>query len=567
MRRNNYKIYALLILFGLGLSLCPQPTKAAGATLYLSPSSGTKAIGATFTVGVKVNSGGEVINAAEGSISYDTNLLDVVSVSKGGSIFPFWTAEPGASGGIIRFGGGLPPPAYNGSAGHIIGITFKGKRAGEARVSFTSGAVLANDGKGTNIIAGMGSASFTIGAAQIKPSKPKEPTKPKVPDYNKPVITSATHPDQDLWYKETEAQFKWELKESITGVSIAFDQESFTDPGSASDGLFGEKIYTVDKDGHWYLHLKLKDASRWGTIAHYQVNIDTAPPLAFEVAVSEVEIGEWPELSFKTTDELSGLAKYLVYFDRLDGPGRELSPDQESHKVSGLKAGKHTAIIKAIDKAGNEQIATVEFFISAIAAPTIDSYSKELKSSDNFYAKGGATPNGLVVIYIEQGGRLVATSSSAVDAGGKWLYIHDDKLDNGRYSFWAEARNDKGICSEPSEKYTFLVSPPVFTMIGSFVVNYFTVLVSLLFLIVLIVLIIFWFILFIRKKLKKETKEIAEILRRNSIEMKKAIDSVFAKLSANKVGQTKAKEDLKNKVDGNEKKTLKEIQDVEKILK
>ena len=257
----------------------------------------------------------------------------------------------------------------------------------------------------------------------------------------------------------------------------------------------------------------------------------------------------------------------MIYFDRLDGPGSELAPDQESIKVSGLKAGKHMAIVKAIDKAGNEQIATVEFFINAIAAPTIDSYSKELKSSDNFYAKGGAIENGRVVIYIEQGGRLVATSGAAVDAGGKWLYIHDDKLDNGRYSFYAEAMNDKGLRSEPSERFTFLVSPPVFTMIGSFVINYFTIFVSLLFLIVLIILIIFWFILFFRKKLKKETKEIAEILRRNSIEMKKALDSVFTKLSANKVSPSKAKEELRSKVDGNEKKTLKEIQDVEKILK
>ncbi len=544
-----------------------MPAKTAGATLYLSPSSGTKTIGATFSVGVKVNSGGEVINAAEGSISYDTNLLDVVSVSKGGSIFPFWTAEPGASGGIIRFGGGLPPPAYNGSAGHIIGITFKAKRAGEARVSFTSGAVLANDGKGTNIIAGMGSASFTIGAAQIAPTKPKEPPKPKVPDYNKPVIISATHPNQDLWYKETEAQFKWELKESINGVSIAFDQKQYTDPGSTSDGLFGEKTYTADKDGHWYLHLKFEDASRWGTIAHYRVNIDTVPPLAFEVAVSDAPIGEWPELSFETTDELSGLSKYLIYIGNLDQDAHELASDKNIFQITGINAGTHTAVVKAIDKAGNEQISTVEFTIKSIMTPTIDSYSKELKSSDNFYAKGTAIEDGRVVIYIEQGDRLVATSSAAVDAGGKWLYIHDDKLGNGRYSFYVEAMNDKGLRSEPSEKFTFLVSPPVFTMIGSFVINYFTVFVSLLFLIVLIVLIIFWFIFFIRKKLKKETKEIAEILRRNSIEMKKAIDSVFAKLSVNKVGQTKAKEELKSKVDGNEKKTLKEIQDVEKILK
>lgn len=567
MTRNKYKILSLVILLGLGLCFCPVPTSAAGATLYLSPSSGTKSIGSTFTVNVKVNSGGEVINAAEGAISYDTALLDVVSVSKGGSIFPFWTGEPGASGGVIRFGGGLPPPAFNGSAGHIIGITFRAKRAGEARVSFSSGAVLANDGKGTNIIAGMGSANFTLTASKIPPTKPREPAKPKEPDYNKPIIISATHPDPDLWYKEADVEFKWEMPKSIVGVSIAFDQKSFTDPGPASDGLFSEKNYTVEEDGTWYLHLKFKNSTRWGTIAHYKINIDTAPPLPFEVLVSEVGIGEWPELSFKTSDELSGLSKYLIYIGSLDRQAHELTPDKESLQISGLSAGHHTAIVMAIDKAGNEQITTVEFFIKAIDAPTIDSYSKELKSSDNFYAKGTAIENGRIVIYIERDGYLVATSSSAIDANGKWLYIHDDKLSNGRYIFWAEAMNDKGIRSEASEKYTFLVSPPVFTIIGNYVINYFTILVSLLFLIVLIIFIIFWIVALIRKKLKKETIEIEEVLQRNSHEMKKAIDASFAGMGTNKATQAKAKAELKSKIDENEKRALKEIKDVEEILK
>ncbi|MCK5358855.1 MAG: hypothetical protein KAJ48_10705, partial [Elusimicrobiales bacterium] len=65
----------------------------------------------------------------------------------------------------------------------------------------------------------------------------------------------------------------------------------------------------------------------------------------------------------------------------------------------------------------------------------------------------------------------------------------------------------------------------------------------------------------------KETKEIEEILHRNSLEMKKIIDTSFAKMGATKAAQTKARAELKGKVDENEKKTLKEIQDVEEILK
>jgi hypothetical protein len=77
----------------------------------------------------------------------------------------------------------------------------------------------------------------------------------------------------------------------------------------------------------------------------------------------------------------------------------------------------------------------------------------------------------------------------------------------------------------------------------------------------------------IRKRLKKETVDIEEVLHRNALEMKKAIDQEFTTLkkyegkTGYKVQKTKTKERLKKKVDENEKKTLKEIRDVEDILK
>jgi hypothetical protein len=566
----------LLILISVSfLGNLPLPANAAGATLYLSPSSGTKTVGSTFSVGIKVNSGGNVINAAEGTLSYDGTILETVNTSKSGSIFPFWTAEPSASGGTIRFGGGLPPPAYNGSSGHIISVTFRAKKAGEAKINFTSGAVLANDGKGTNIISGMGGASFTIGAASTKPAtpaapeKPSEPVKPVEKDYNKPVIKSSTHPDQDLWYKEKEVNFSWEMPAGVSGVSIAFGQEEFVDPGPSSDGEFSEKTYTVEKDGVWHLHLKLKDASRWGTIGHYQVKVDSTPPEELSFEIIEAAPGEWPTLKFAASDALSGLSKYLIYIGSLEHQSHDLSPDEESLELSGLGVGDHVAMIRVLDKAGNERVETVKFRIEPIPAPVILNYQAELKSSDNFYISGTAESAATTTIHIERDGKIILSADTTVDSNGNWFYIFENKLENGRYGVWAESVNKNGIGSLPSEKKTFLVTPPVFMVIGDYIINYFTVFVSLLFLTILIVLFIFWIIALIRKKLKKETVEIEEVLHRNALEMRKAIetevDSIIAsKLKADKL---KAKSRLLDKVLDNEKKTLKEIKDVEEILK
>ncbi len=572
MRRKITK--ALILLIFSFLANLPAPASAAGATLYLSPSSGAKTVGSTFSVGIKVNSGGNVINAAEGTLSYDGAILETVNTSKGGSIFPFWTSEPSASGGTIRFGGGLPPPAYNGSSGHIISVTFRAKKAGEAKISFNSGAVLANDGKGTNIISGMGGASFTIAVAGKKPStpnsdKPVKPAKPAEKDYNKPIIKSITHPDQAMWYREKEVKFSWDMPNGINGVSIVFDQKEYTDPGPSSDGDFSEKTYTVKADGIWYLHLKLKDSSRWGTLAHFRVNIDSVPPEELSVEILEAEPGEWPTLKFAASDALSGLSNYLIHIGSLENQSYDLPAEEEDLKLENFSVGEHVVMVRAIDKAGNEKVETVKFWIEAIPAPIIINYQTELKSNDNFYINGTAENATKAIIYIERDGQVIVNNETTVDANENWFYIFEEKLDNGRYTVWAESENKNGIGSLPSEKKMFLVTPPVFMMIGDFVVNYFTVFVSLLFLIILIILLIFWIVGLIRKKLKKETTEVEEVLHRNSEEMKQAIEKEFtniigARLKADKL---KAKDRLKEKVTKNEQKTLKEIQDVEEILK
>ncbi|MCK5538746.1 MAG: hypothetical protein KAI79_18115 [Bacteroidales bacterium] len=100
-------IILLFLIFGLSNS---QTANAASASLYLTPSSGTYVLGSTFTVTVKVNSDGQSINAAEGTVVYDTERLDVVSISKAGSIFNLWTLDPADTGSSIGFGGGIPRP-------------------------------------------------------------------------------------------------------------------------------------------------------------------------------------------------------------------------------------------------------------------------------------------------------------------------------------------------------------------------------------------------------------------------------------------------------------------------
>lgn len=580
MRRiKNFLLINLIAVFVLTFSGV-ETAKAASATLYLSPASGTYVIGSNFNVGIKVNTDGEVVNAAEGVVSFDANLLEAVSVSKAGSIFPFWTTEPtpNNSAGTIRFGGGLPPPAYKGSAGHIATITFKAKKAGSAAVRFSSGAVLANDGKGTNILASMGSANFVISPKSEAPKPAVDDKKTEVKKeepkeveeiYNKPVIISPSHPNQETWYNKNTAQFKWDLPESVIGVSAVLNEESYTDPGPKSDGLFDQKEYPDLKDGAHYLHLKFQDSKKWGTVASYKIMIDTEAPLPFEIEIKETEAGEWPEIIFETKDELSGLEKYEIIIGSKE---ETLGADQKSYRVSGLGIGEHNVIINAIDKAGNARMAKAVVKINALDAPKIVNYAHEIKSSDQFFVNGTAPEGTIVTLFIEKEGVPSISGEATTDSAGNWFYVHKDNLENGRYVVWAVAKNKNEIESNPSEKVSFLVTPPIFAVIGDFVINYFTVFVSLLFLIVLIVILIIFLISFAKKKLRKETVEIEEVLHTNLESYKKSIDEEFLTLSKKQTVTAKkeastTKLKLKKELDLVEQKILKEIKDVEEMLK
>lgn len=582
----KYLFFILIVVCLFAAQGANQPALAAGASLYLAPSAGTYVINNAFTISVKVNSGGEAINAVEGLISYDKDLLDATAVSSGGSIISLWISDPAISktAGTISFSGGSPKP-YTGTAGQIISITFKSKKAGKAFVRFSSGAVTAHDGKGTNILASMGSANYTISpkveaekedAGVNKPSladsAEKTETKPEA-DYNKPLIKSLSHPDSNSWYNNNTAKFAWEMPESIIAVSIDFNQEPTSDPGPNSDGVFKEKDYPDIKDGVWYLHLKFKDNKKWGTVAHYKVMIDTEAPKPFAVEVVPALAGEWPLLRFAASDDKSGLDRYEIILGDLNGKPVVLEADKQEYKIAGLSVGEHSALVKAVDKAGNERIATANFKVEAIAAPLIKNYAQEIRPDDNFYINGTATGDCEITIIIQKPDGKEITGQAQSDASGNWFYVSAEKFENGRYIVWVIARNNNGIESLPSEKVSFLATPPIFATIGAYVINYFTVFASLLFIIVLIIALVIYILGFVRRRLRKETVEIEKVLHENlqayeaDFEKESLRMSKFEGKASYKAEKEKSQAVLKAKIEEIEKKILKEIRDVEKIIK
>lgn len=581
MRKKFFIIFAIALTLSLWFGNCPFAL-AEGGLLYLDPSVGTNPLGNNFSVIIKLDSGGQNINAAEGALNFNANLLQVSSMSKSGSIFSFWTTEPSFSNskGTIVFGGGMPSPGYKGAGGKIITVNFQAKALGNAQLIFSSGAILANDGKGTNILTTMGSGNFTI-SPQIKapdagtaPASSTAPTAENVPPAlpNEITISSPSHPDQNGWYREKNVKIDWVMPDNINSISYAFDNKPNTDPGDKGIEKITSKEYPDVSDGVWYFHIKGKTKEGWQETIHFRIQIDSTPPQPFAVSVDQPDPFDWPVLYFKTEDKQSGIMRYEAKIGSLDERGEVLDADNPSLKISKVEIGEHTAMIKAVDKAGNETYATLSFNVNPIETPVVKNYSAELKSNDQFFISGTALSNVDVVISVQDSDGKIQTKSVRSDQNGNWYFIGRLGLPDGRYVAWATAVNDQSLNSKPTPQISFMVTSPILIRFGDFVVNYFTVFVSLLFMILLIIFAAVYLAGIMRKRLKKETVEVEKVLHDNLNGLRSEIDKDLSQLAkyAGTEGFTKekmrTKVALRDRISLTEKKIMKEIKDVEKIL-
>jgi len=175
--KKNIGIHSYIFILFI-VSVFIGPCLVSAATINLSPSDGSYNVGDTIRVRVSVGTNTS-INATSGKVSFPNDKLTLTSMSKAGSIVSLWAQEPSYSNtsGTASFEGVILN-GYTGTSGTIITMIFKAKASGVANISFSQASVLANDGNGTEVVTGKGTAQFSIGAGQIKTEdKPQAPVR------------------------------------------------------------------------------------------------------------------------------------------------------------------------------------------------------------------------------------------------------------------------------------------------------------------------------------------------------------------------------------------------------
>ncbi len=437
------------------------PAKSDAATLGVSPSSATIRVGKTITVAVRVGSADQAMNSAEAAVTFPTDLLQLQSISKTGSIFQFWTTEPAGSNasGRIVFSGGLPSPGFSGGGGNIIRITFLAKARGTATLSITGAKVLANDGLGTDILTSADGATYAIQTAEKTPTPA-----PQVPDRPTPILTSSTHPDQNAWYTASTALVSWSDTANRRGVSFSVTQNATDQPDDHDEAAAGTAEVALPSDGVWYFHLKARYDSGWSSAFHYTLRRDATPPESFTVDVKQNRgtFDPTPVFTFAPHDATSGIDRTVLVMD--GGAEQNVTSPLTLHD---LPPGNHHAIITAYDKAGNTASASADFTTEGYPAPTITSLRSPIILLQPIEVYGTSSLGDMVIVYLngEELGRTILGHADMVwetPPRISWSVKSDRLYRPGTYQVTAKAIS-------PTGQKSVLTDPLTLRITGSFV--------------------------------------------------------------------------------------------------
>ncbi len=359
-RMPGYKKFIVLLAVFSAFSFS---VANAATTLFLTSDTPQPVVGNTVNVTVDINSD-QPINAAQGTLYYPSDILQVEQVTHASSIFDIWLAEPtvNASTSQISFLGGSTN-SFSGGSLPVFTVVFRVRGAGKGTVGFNSAEVIAGDGTGANILSSStdmsvmavtpGATSTPVAAAQTPPPpvQIKRPAAPAAKLPVAPVLSVGLYPDQSGWYNIIRNFLvQWQLPPDVSDVATALNQDPQFDP-TVSEGLFDNKVFGALQEGIWYLHVRFKNSVGWGPTTHYRIGIDTTPPLPFIAKIKEGPVTEVsaPTVQFSTLAQPSGIAFYRIL---VDGTSVGIS-SSTSFVLPSLSFGLHQVSVQAVDDAGN----------------------------------------------------------------------------------------------------------------------------------------------------------------------------------------------------------------------
>jgi hypothetical protein len=342
-----------LILFSIFYFLF-STHQASAALLYSQSAQQDVYNGQTFVLDWFLDTEGRPINSFDLKIDFNKDVLEVIEAGSGNSLINLWIKYPTFDNqrGLIELTGGIA----NGVIGNQVPVfrtVFKNKTAGTASITLNPDSkILLNDGLGTSEELKFRNVLFNVYPQEFLPLQ----------------ITSTSHPDQNLWYKNRDVKLSF-VQKPDTEYSFSFSSNIELIPDDIANEVPEFLFYGSLPDGIYYLKVNSKvgppaspDASQggsaWQEAGVFRVQIDATAPEIFipEIGSDSNIFGGRDFLSFSTLDKTSGISHYEVKSGLL-GTSKVVSSPYELRRPL---VGKHVAVA-AIDRAGNKRVVTIEY--------------------------------------------------------------------------------------------------------------------------------------------------------------------------------------------------------------
>ncbi len=526
--KNQFRLFGFLLstIFFLLISF----NYANAAILGVYPSSKLVNVGNIVPVKVTVNATGQAINNVEGIVSFPNDLMEVTSVSKTASIFNLWFDEPSFSNssGEVTFNGGLPSPGYTGSSGEVVTILFRAKKPGLANISIKNPAVRANDGQGTNVLQAVQNTSITIGQESKEAISPvaEQAIDPRAPE--KPVVSSPSHPDQNLWSKNNTVTFNWKTPNDVEYVKTLFNNKPSSDPTVSYDNSVTERTFTSVSDGIYYFHIKYTNQYGSSKTTHYKVSIDTISPEKFSIPVEEIGGRNVIELNAK--DITSGIDNYTIKIDEL-AQFRVNKTDLDSenkYQLPVLNNGSHRVIVIANDFAGNSTQAENSYNSTSIIAPKITVESKDVTKGNAITIIGSSIYPDTNVNIIVKGNKDNKIYSVTTDKDGNFKLKTAKIYGDGSVELASEMMFSQTVKSPLSNSIVVNISDSVVVDTSKSIIYTLSFVVPALVSIIFVILIIYigWHRFFgLKRKIRQEVNAVRSSVHREMMDFKNELVS------------------------------------------
>lgn len=320
----------------------------------------------------------QAYNAVDISINVDAFSIQSVSLIGG------WTpiAGPTTSGNTISFSGAILGQQLNGQK-EVLSIRLTSPNSLQ-NITITGNGSVSGEGFGTGSDNISGSKTINVAPTPTpSPTPSPTPTPTPRPRQNTPTptpnpqnllpsitsITSISHPEPNKWYNSKNVTVTWTANNNANGFNYEFSKNPTANlPNEVK--TTSTTVSSELSEGENYFHVKARNNNGWGQVSSFKINIDTSPPEDFDITINQINNSEY-QISFNTTDSLSGINRYEVYIDNVL-LSNNVSPITVQTSFSEVK-------VIAFDNAGNPK-ATVKK-LSSTQTPTPTSINND--RSDN----------------------------------------------------------------------------------------------------------------------------------------------------------------------------------------